>query len=67
MRCFTFIVSSAMYVMIQRYCYSTAGLPWGPEKRGGGGRGEAYRQKFSTILIRGRSLNEYINLNYKYI
>ena len=24
---------------IQRYCYSTAGLPWRPEKRGGGGKG----------------------------
>ena len=42
---------------IQRYCYSTAGLPWGPEKKRGRGKGggEAYRQKFSIILIRGRS------------
>ena len=39
---------------IQRYCYSTAGLPWGPEKRGGGGKGggEAYRRiKLCVILF----------------
>ena len=24
---------------IQRYCYSTAGLPWGPEKKRGRGKG----------------------------
>ena len=36
---------------IQRYCYSTAGLPWGPEKRGGGGRGgKAYRQNSALSL-----------------